>query len=79
MKQRWGVIGAVAAISFASGGFLLQRSVDGDVGASEERLFDDVVSHVNNYYVDSLGSSQLYRKATDGSRRPATDSVRPAA
>lgn len=66
MKHRWGVIGAVAAISFASGGFLLQRSVDGDVGASEERLFDDVVSHVNNYYVDSLGSSQLYRKATDG-------------
>lgn len=66
MKHRWGVIGAVAAISFASGGFLLQRSVENDAGASEERLFEDVVSHVNDFYVDSLGSSQLYRKATDG-------------
>jgi carboxyl-terminal processing protease len=66
MKHRWSVIGAVAVISFASGGFLLQRSVQGDMGASDERLFEDVVSHVNNYYVDSLGPSQLYQKATDG-------------
>lgn len=66
MKHRWSVIGAVAVISFASGGFLLQRSVQGDLGATDERLFDDVVSHVNNYYVDSLGASELYQKATDG-------------
>ncbi len=66
MKHRWSVIGAVAVISFASGGFLLQRSVQGDMGATDERLFDDVVSHVNNYYVDSLGASELYQKATDG-------------
>lgn len=65
MKHRWGIIGAVAVISFASGGFLLQQSVQGDA-ASEGRLFDDVMSHVNNYYVDSLGGAQLYRKATDG-------------
>src|SRR5687768_11878770 len=66
MKHRWSVIGAVAVISFASGGFLLQRSVQGDMSASDERLFDDVVSHVNNYYVDSLGAAELYQKATDG-------------
>ena len=66
MKHRWSMIGAVAVISFASGGFLLQRSVQGDIGASDERLFDDVVSHVNNYYVDSLGAAELYQKATDG-------------
>ena len=66
MKHRWGIIGAVAVISFASGGFLLQQSVQGTGNASDERLFDDVVSHVNNYYVDSLGSTELYRKATDG-------------
>ena len=66
MKHRWGIIGAVAVISFASGGFLLQQSVQGTGGATDERLFEDVVSHVNNYYVDSLGSTELYRKATDG-------------
>lgn len=65
MKHRWGVIGFVAAISFASGGFLLQRSVQADA-ASEESLFDEVMSHVNSYYVDSLGAAELYRRATDG-------------
>ncbi|HEU5049764.1 MAG TPA: S41 family peptidase [Gemmatimonadales bacterium] len=65
MKHRWGVIGFVAVMSFASGGFLLQRSVQADA-ASEESLFDDVMSHVNNYYVDSLGSADLYRRATEG-------------
>lgn len=65
MKHRWGVIGFVAVISFASGGFLLQRSVQADA-ASEESLFDDVMSHVNNYYVDSLGNADLYRRATEG-------------
>ena len=67
MKQRWGAIGVVALVSFASGGFLLQRGVSGagDTG-QEVRLFDDVMSHVNNYYVDSLGDTELYRRATDG-------------
>ena len=65
MRHRWGVIGFVAVISFASGGFLLQRSVQADA-ASEESLFDDVMSHVNNYYVDSLGNADLYRRATEG-------------
>jgi carboxyl-terminal processing protease len=65
MKHRWGIIGFVAVISFASGGFLLQRSVQADA-ASEESLFDDVMSHVNNFYVDSLGNADLYRRATEG-------------
>lgn len=65
MRHRWGIIGFVAVISFASGGFLLQRSVQADA-ASEESLFDDVMSHVNNFYVDSLGNADLYRRATEG-------------
>jgi len=67
MKQRWGVIGLVAVISFLSGGWLLQRGVG--VGGNvyqQARLFDDVLSHVHNYYVDSLGESDLYDKATNG-------------
>ncbi len=67
MKQRWGVIGVVAVISFASGGWLLQRSSGPQaVGYQQERLFNDVLSHVSSYYVDSIADSSLYRKATDG-------------
>ncbi len=67
MKQRWGVIGVVAVLSFASGGWLLQRS-SGALGTTyeQERLFNDVMSHVSSYYVDSIPDSSLYRRATDG-------------
>jgi carboxyl-terminal processing protease len=67
MRQRWGVIGLVAIVSFFTGGWLLQRgaAADGNV-YQQARLFDDVLSHVSQYYVDSLSESSLYRKATDG-------------
>ena len=67
MKQRWGLIGLVAVISFLSGGWLLQRGVAAGGNVYQQaRLFDDVLSHVHNYYVDSLGESDLYDKATNG-------------
>jgi len=67
MKQRWGLIGLVAVISFLSGGWLLQRGVAAGGNVYQQaRLFDDVLSHVHNYYVDSLGESDLYEKATNG-------------
>lgn len=67
MKQRWGLILAVACISFLSGGWLLQRGVDNDGGVYRSaRLFDDVLARVQAYYVDSIGESALYQKATDG-------------
>jgi len=67
MRQRWAVIGLVAIVSFFTGGWLLQRgaAADGNV-YQQARLFDDVLSHVSEYYVDSLSESTLYRKATDG-------------
>ena len=56
MKQRWGVIGLVAVISFLSGGWLLQRGVASDGNVYQQaRLFDDVLGHVSTYFVDSLG------------------------
>ncbi len=67
MKQRWSLIGLVAVISFLSGGWLLQRGVAAGGNVYQQaRLFDDVLSHVHNYYVDSLGESDLYDKATNG-------------
>ena len=66
MKQRWGVIGLVAAISFLSGGWLLQRGAGTGNVYQQARLFDDVLGHVAAYYVDSLGETNLYQKATEG-------------
>jgi carboxyl-terminal processing protease len=67
MKQRWSLIAMVAVISFFSGGWLLQRgvAVGGNV-YQQARLFDDVLSHVHSYYVDSLAETELYQKATNG-------------
>jgi len=75
MKQRWGVIGLVAVISFFSGGWLLQRGVAAGGNVYQQaRLFDDVLSHVHNYYVDSIGETDLYDKATNGMLEQLKDS-----
>jgi carboxyl-terminal processing protease len=67
MKQRWGLIVVVAAISFMSGGWLLQRGVaSGGNVYQQARLFDDVLGHVSAYYVDSIGETDLYDRATRG-------------
>jgi carboxyl-terminal processing protease len=67
MKQRWGVIGLVAVISFLSGAWLLQRSVaSGGNVYQQARLFDEVLNHVNSFYVDSIPEADLYQKATKG-------------
>ena len=67
MKQRWGLIALVAVISFLSGGWLLQRGVaSGGNVYQQARLFDDVLGHVSAYYVDSIGETDLYERATRG-------------
>ena len=67
MKQRWGLIVLVAVISFMSGGWLLQRGVaSGGNVYQQARLFDDVLGHVNAYYVDSISETDLYDRATRG-------------
>jgi carboxyl-terminal processing protease len=67
MKQRWGLIVLVAVISFMSGGWLLQRGVaSGGNVYQQARLFDDVLGHVNAFYVDSIGETDLYDRATRG-------------
>jgi carboxyl-terminal processing protease len=67
MKQRWGITVLIAVLSFLSGGWLLQRGTGGDGGVYRQaRLFDDVLSHVRNFYVDSIPEADLYTKATNG-------------
>jgi carboxyl-terminal processing protease len=58
---------AVAVVSFLTGGWLMQSGIASEGGAYQKaRRFDDVLSYVNRFYVDSLGEDQLYDKATDG-------------
>ena len=59
----------VAVVAFLSGGWLMQQQ-GGQPGQTsvyqQARMFDDVLSHVSDYYVDSLDERQLYRMAIDG-------------
>jgi carboxyl-terminal processing protease len=60
---------ALAALSGAlvSGGWLLQRGLErGDSVYGRARLFDDVMAHLSQYYVDTLSEQELYNKAVDG-------------
>jgi carboxyl-terminal processing protease len=66
MKQRWGLIALVAVTSFFTGGWLLQRNEGPGNVYRNARLFDDVLSHISAYYVDSIPQATLYEKATLG-------------
>ena len=66
-RQRWGTMAAVAAISFCTGGWLVQRGIAADGGTYQQaRLFDDVLNHVSAYFVDSIPESELYKRASNG-------------
>jgi carboxyl-terminal processing protease len=67
MPRRWKVIAIVAMVACFTSGWLLQRqvAVGGDV-YQQARLFENVLAHVRDFHVDSVGESELYRKATDG-------------
>lgn len=60
------VLTAVAAASFASGGWLLQHRTDEASVYRRASVFNDVLAHVADYYVDSLTEADLYRLAIDG-------------
>lgn len=61
------VVAAVAVVALVTGGWLLQREAE-PVGSvyQQARLFEDVLAHVADYYVDSIDERQLYQMAIDG-------------
>jgi carboxyl-terminal processing protease len=65
MARRWTVLPAAALVTCFTGGWLLQRQVDGDV-YHQARLFETVMAYVRDYHVDSIGEPELYRRAADG-------------
>jgi carboxyl-terminal processing protease len=68
MKHRKLVlVAAIMAVALVSGGWLLQHEAE-PVGSvyRQARLFEDVLAHVADYYVDSIDERQLYQMAIDG-------------
>jgi len=66
-RQRIVITSVVAVIAFISGGWLMQRGGQPQENVYQQaRMFEDVLSHVSDYYVDSLGEQKLYRMAIDG-------------
>ena len=44
----------------------MQQILDAILSGTATRLFDDVLGHVSAYYVDSIGETDLYDRATRG-------------
>ncbi|HWC73681.1 MAG TPA: S41 family peptidase [Gemmatimonadales bacterium] len=67
IRHKGYVVAAVTVAALVSGGWFLQRESEpaGSV-YQQARLFDDVLAHVADYYVDSLDEKQLYQMAIDG-------------
>lgn len=68
MRSRAVVVAAVFAVALVSGGWLMQAGYDGAGRhyVTRERLFDEVLQHVESFYVDTVPEDDLYRKAVDG-------------
>src|SRR5437016_12095339 len=61
------VVAVVSGVALAPGGWLLQREAAPEGSVDQQaRLFEDVLAHVADYYVDSLDERQLYQMAIDG-------------
>lgn len=67
MQRRWSVpAGLAVLVCFTSGWYLQSRlGADADV-YRQARVFEGVLAHVRDFYVDSLTESDLYLHATDG-------------
>ena len=66
MRSRAFVVLGILSTALVTGGWLLERGLDGGSTVSGPRLFDEVMTHIERYYVDSVSTSDLYGKAIDG-------------
>src|SRR5207253_2838730 len=61
------IVTAAAGLALATGGWLLQRQTEPTGSVYQQaRLFEDVLAHVADFYVDSVEERRLYQMAIDG-------------
>jgi carboxyl-terminal processing protease len=61
------IVTAVAGLALATGGWFLQHeAAPAGTVYQQARLFEDVLAHVADYYVDSIDERRLYQLAIDG-------------
>src|SRR5467141_4456993 len=61
------IVTAAAGRALATGGWLLQRETEPTGSVYQQaRLFEDVLAHVADFYVDSIEERRLYQMAIDG-------------
>jgi carboxyl-terminal processing protease len=68
LRSRTLTVAALLTGSMVTGGWLIVRgSREGAATPAESaRLFDQVLTHIERFYVDTIGESALYRKAVEG-------------
>jgi carboxyl-terminal processing protease len=66
MRSRAFVVLGVLSTALVTGGWFFERGLDGGSSITGPRLFDEVMTHIERYYVDSVSTSDLYGKAIDG-------------
>jgi len=66
MRSRAFVVLGVLSTALVTGGWLFERGLDNGSTITGPRLFDEVMTHIERYYVDSVSTSDLYGKAIDG-------------
>jgi carboxyl-terminal processing protease len=65
-RVRQAVLLLVLAVTVGAGVFVLRRGFRSRDSGQSERLFDEVMTHVSKYYVDTLDVGTLYTKAAAG-------------
>src|SRR5439155_1122256 len=61
------IVTAAVGLALATGGWLLQRETEPTGSVYQQaRLFEDVLAHVADFYVDSIEERRLYQMAIDG-------------
>ncbi len=68
LRSRTLAVASILTASLVTGGWLIVRGTHSIAAtpAEAERLFNQVMSHVQRYYVDSVGLPTLYHKAVEG-------------
>ena len=66
MRSRAFVVLGVLSTALVTGGWLFEKGLDNGSTITGPRLFDEVMTHIERYYVDSVSTSDLYGKAIDG-------------